>query len=80
MILQLWHERRLMEILTNVTTDDNPRGDDIYERTDKFNSMGLLSFVYCCMKERINATVDEQFRIDASKESLILVNPFAEII
>ena len=61
-LLELWHLRRHIEIKTGISAEDEVREDQSYERTDKFNTIGLLMYTYWCLKSRINESVDEEYK------------------
>ena len=79
-MLELWHLRRHIEIKTGITTADEVREDQSYERTDKFNTLGLLMYVYWCLKARINSTVDEEYRHSRFEELEGFESPLPEIV
>jgi len=79
-LLELWHLRRHIEVLTNITTEDEVREDQNYERTDKFNSVGLLMYVYWSLKARINCSVDENYRHTRFEEIEGFESPLPETV
>lgn len=79
-MLELWHLRRHIEVLTNITTEDEVREDQTYERTDKFNSVGLLMYFYWCLKPRVNCSVEEGYRHSRFEELEGFESPLPETI
>ncbi|CAI2387403.1 unnamed protein product [Moneuplotes crassus] len=76
--LELWHLRRHIEVLTNIDSSESAREEQSYERTDKFNSIGLLMYMYWSLKPRINSTVEEEYRIGRFTELEGFESPLPE--
>ena len=67
-MLELWHLRRHVEVLTNIDSNESSREDQTYERTYKFNSIGLLMYVYWSLKARINLSVEKEYQVERFQE------------
>ena len=52
-ILEIWHNRHIVELQTKITSDEKPRENDTYERTDKWNNIGLLAYLFFNYKRRV---------------------------
>ena len=72
--------RRHIEVLMSKTTDNEIKEEQNYERTDKFNSIGLLMYIYWGLKRRINSTVEEEYQHKKFEELEYFESPLPEIV
>lgn len=79
-LLELWLIRKHIETKLGVGTEDEVREDQSYERTDKFNTVGLMMYMYWCLKPRVNSTVDGDYQHDRFEELEGFESPLPETV
>lgn len=67
-------------MLTNIETADALREDQSYERTDKFNSIGVMMYIYWCLKARIDASVQPEYQHGRFEELEMFTSPLPETV